>query len=252
MGRFGAVSQKRYGLIDSFRGFTLLSMLIYHLAYDIICIFGGNFDWFTQPWVMAWERSISFSFVVISGVSLNFSRHAYRHGLIVNACGLVITAVTAIVIPDQIIIFGILNCIGCSMIITRALRHLLERIEPFFGAVVSFFLFGFAFGLPLRYLGFFDVRLTSLPDWLYSLRPLAVLGLYDNNFFSADFFPLIPWLFLFFCGFFIWRAIEKAGKEKLFLFGVPALDFIGRYTLWIYLIHQPLFMGICFLIFGGI
>ena len=64
MGRFGAVSQKRYGLIDSFRGFTLLSMLIYHLAYDIICIFGGNFDWFTQPWVMAWERSISFSFVV--------------------------------------------------------------------------------------------------------------------------------------------------------------------------------------------
>ena len=40
--------------------------------------------------------------------------------------------------------------------------------------------------------------------------------------------------------------------ERFFKIKIPALDFIGRYTLWIYLIHQPLLMGVCFLIFGGI
>ena len=95
------------------------------------------------------------------------------------------------------------------------------------------------------------VSLLRLPDALYRFRPLAAVGLPDAGFYSTDYFPLVPWLFLFVCGFFGWRALVSLNADRFFVRGVPLLDVVGKYTLWIYLIHQPLLMGVCFLMFGG-
>ena len=252
MERQSTVSGVRYRLIDTLRGLSLLSMLAFHFCYDVFVIYGGSFEWTLHPAVAAWERSICVSFILISGMALNFSRHAYRRALIINACGLVITLVTWLFMPGQIILFGILNGIGCAMLVTQALRRRLEKCNPFAGAAVSLLLFGLSYGLPFRYFGFFEWRLCALPEALYQCPPLAALGLPADGFFSADYFPLLPWLFLFVCGFFVWRAIVRLRADRLFLRGLPVLDFIGKHTLWIYMIHQPLLMGICFLMFGGI
>ncbi len=249
MGRHGNL-RGRYSLIDALRGLALLNMLAFHFLYDVFVVYGGSFEWTQLTWVIVWERYICFSFILISGVSLNFSNHAIKRGLIVNACGLLITLVTAIAVPSQIIIFGILNLIGCAMLLDRPLKKLAEKLDPLLGASVSLALFAFFYGLPMRYVGFFGIPLIRLPDALYCFPPLAVIGLPDKGFFSTDYFPLVPWLFLFVCGFFIWRCIVKAGAEQFFGRRVPVLDFIGKYTLWIYMIHQPVLMGICFLIFG--
>lgn len=249
MGRHGNL-RGRYSLIDALRGLALLNMLAFHFLYDVFVVYGGSFEWTQLPWVIVWERYICFSFILISGVSLNFSNHAIKRGLIVNACGLLITLVTAIAVPSQIIIFGILNLIGCAMLLDRPLKKLAEKLDPLLGASVSLAFFAFFYGLPMRYVGFFGIPLIRLPDALYCFPPLAVIGLPDKGFFSTDYFPLVPWLFLFVCGFFIWRCIVKAGAEQFFGRRVPVLDFIGKYTLWIYMIHQPVLMGICFLIFG--
>lgn len=252
MGRQGVVSGKRYCLIDSLRGLALVNMLVFHFLYDIYMVYGVDPRWAMYPGVVAWERYICVSFILISGISLNFSRHAYRRGLIINACGLLITAVTALVMPEQIIIFGILNLIGCSMLLTQALRKWLEKLNPFVGAAVSFALFAFFFGVSRQYLGFFDVRLLELPDALYRANYFAAFGIHNSEFFSADYFPLFAWMFLFICGFFLWRAVCALRWEQAFTFKIPVLGFIGKYTLWIYMIHQPILMGICFLIFGRI
>ena len=246
------MSRNRYSLIDALRGLALINMLAFHFLYDVFVVYGDNYSWALHPWVVAWERYICISFILISGVSLNFSRHAYRRGLIVNACGLLITAVTALIVPEQIIIFGILNLIGCSMILTQAARKLLEKLNPFAGTAVSFALFAFFYGVSNQYVGFFDVRLLGRPDPLYRTNFFAVFVRHNRDFFSADYFPLFAWLFLFVCGFFLWRAVCALQWERFFKLKIPVLDFIGRYTLWIYMIHQPLIMGICFLIFGGI
>ena len=246
------MSSTRYSLIDALRGFALVNMLAFHFLYDFFVVCGDNYSWALQPWVVVWERFICISFILISGISLNFSRHAYRRGLIVNACGLLITAVTAVVMPEQIIIFGILNLIGCSMILIQVLRKWLEKLNPFAGAAASFALFAFFYGVSNQYVGFFDVSLLELPDPFYRTNYFAAFGIHNSDFFSADYFPLFAWLFLFVCGFFLWRAVCMLRWERFFKIKIPALDFIGRYTLWIYLIHQPLLMGVCFLIFGGI
>lgn len=244
------MSKERYRLIDALRGLALVNMLVFHFLYDCFMVYGFDTRWALYPGVVVWERYICVSFIVISGISLNFSRHAYRRGLIVNACGLLITLVTALVMPEQIIIFGILNLIGCSMILTQAARKLLDKVNPFVGAAVSFILFAFFFGVSEQYLGFFNLRLLELPDSLYRANYFAAFGIHNGDFFSTDYFPLFAWFFLFVFGFFLWRVFCALRWEKVFKINIPVLGFIGKYTLWIYMIHQPVLMGICFLIFG--
>ena len=244
------MSKERYRLIDALRGLALVNMLVFHFLYDCFMVYGFDTRWALYPGVVVWERYICVSFIVISGISLNFSRHAYRRGLIVNACGLLITLVTALVMPEQIIIFGILNLIGCSMILTQAARKLLDKVNPFVGAAVSFILFAFFYGVSEQYLGFFNLHLLELPDSLYRANYFAAFGIHNNDFFSTDYFPLFAWFFLFVFGFFLWRVFCALRWEKVFKINIPVLGFIGKYTLWIYMIHQPVLMGICFLIFG--
>jgi len=243
-------SRGRYGLIDTIRGAALLNMIAYHLCYDIFIVYGVWEGFLNSPWAIVWERLICGAFILVSGMSLHFSRHPYRRGLLVNLCGLLITAATLLFMPDQTIWFGVLNLLGCAMMIIYALRGFINRIPPAAGMAVSFLLFAGLFGLPHGYLGFFSVKLIQLPTWLYGCRFLAPLGLPARGFMSADYFPLIPWIFLFLCGYCLWELIIGTGRQELFRPRVPALNVIGRYSLWIYLFHQPVLYGICILIFG--
>ena len=74
----------------------------------------------------------------------------------------------------------------------------------------------------------------------------------DFGFFSTDYFSLIPWIFLFVAGYFLHRVLEEEGlNEKLFAKGnVPVLNWIGRHSLIVYLLHQPILYGLGILIFG--
>ena len=242
--------KKRYRLIDTLRGVALVNMVAFHFCYDYYVIYGNDVYWPSHTATVVWERMICCAFILLSGVSLNFSRHGFRRGLIVSACGLAVTLVTLIAMPDELILFGVLTCIGLCMLITQALRGLLEKCNSFFGAAASFLLFAFFYGLPRGFLGFFDTAFFALPEQLYRFRPLALIGLPDEGFISSDYFPLLPWLFLFVCGFFVWRAVVLLRAERFFLRGVPGLEQLGRYSLWIYMAHQPVLMGVCVLLFG--
>ena len=242
--------KKRYPLIDAIRGWAVVAMIAYHLAYDIFCVFGVYDDFDRLAGVVVVERIICCTFIIISGISVNFTSHGYRRGVIVNLCGFLVTAVTVIFIPSEAVWFGVLNLIGCSMLITYALRGVFNRIRPGVGMIASLLLFAFFDGLPEGYLGFFRIELIQLPESLYSCRYLAYLGLPDGDFFSADYFPLLPWIFLFFFGYFLWRDICGLGLDSGFTRKIPVLDFIGRHSLVIYLLHQPILYGVCYLILG--
>lgn len=234
-------NKKRYHLIDSIRGFAVINMVLFHLMYDIYMIYFTN-NWASQPLVILWERFICFTFILISGMSFNFSRNTWKNGIMVSLMGFVVTAVTVIAMPSQAIWFGILNLLGCSMLIASPLKVYTEKIPPLVGAAVSLLLFAITYGIPRHFIGFFSIRLVELPQSLYQCKYLAFLGFPSPDFRSTDFFPLLPWVFLFFAGVFIWKLIEKHHAEKYFEKKIPVLNVIGKYSLWIYLAHQPVIM----------
>lgn len=241
--------KKRYCLIDSIRGFALLNMILFHLLYDIFEIYGQG-GWAMNTYVAAWERFICCSFIIISGISFNFSHHAYKRGIIISLCGFLVTIVTVAAIPSQAVWFGILNLLGCCMLIAQPLRVYLEKIRPIAGMAVSFVIFMLTYAVPRGYIGIFDFRLIALPDFLYGCKYLSFLGFKSADFHSTDYFPIIPWIFLFIFGYFLWRFISQRGYDKYFVYKVPVLDILGRYSLWIYLAHQPIIMAVLMIIYG--
>ena len=98
-------------------------------------------------------------------------------------------------------------------------------------------------------LGFEGLELLELPDFLYRNAATAYLGFPPGGFVSGDYYPLIPWLFLYLSGYFFWRCFGgKSQVQKVLSFKVPVLAFLGRHSLLVYLIHQPVCFGVVYLI----
>ena len=239
--------KNRYYLIDSLRGFWIINMVVFHLLYDLFVIFYPN-NLFENPLVYVWERFICSSFIFISGISLNFSKNAYKRGILLNIYGFIITVVTTLAIPSEAIWFGILNLLGCSILILQALREYAEKFHPLIGAFMSFLLFTILYGIPYRHIGLFGLKILNLPDILYSVKYLAFLGLPSADFHSSDYFTINPWIFLYFTGFFVWKLIKSASIDSFFKIKIPVLDVIGMKSIWIYILHQPVIFGICMLL----
>ena len=242
--------KQRYSLLDAIRGLAVINMIAFHLLYDIFCVFGVWPGFPLSSPVVIWERFICCTFIIVSGIAINFSRHGYRRGIIVSLCGIVITVITLIFMPEESIFYGVLTFIGAAMLVTFALRNLLGKIKPIIGAVVFFVLFALSYGIPSRYIGFFSIPTITLPNTMYQYRWLAFFGFPDGGFCSSDYFPFIPWIFLFIFGFYLWRVFEQRGWDRFFTKKIPVLDFIGRHSLIIYMIHQPILYGICYIIFN--
>ena len=90
----------------------------------------------------------------------------------------------------------------------------------------------------------------ALPAGLYSTRLLTPLGFPYPGFRSSDYFPLLPWFFLYLCGYFLGGIVAAHPRwQRPLTRNVPALGAVGRKALPIYLIHQPLCMLVCIIVF---
>ncbi len=244
------MSRERYHLLDTVRGLLLINMIAYHGLYDVVHIMGVPIGWYTGPIGYVWQQGICWGFILLSGFCFRLSRHPLRHGLTVLGAGVLVTVVTAIAMPSERIIFGVLYLLGLSALIQCAVWALWSRLglPPFpagLGLALSALMFLLTREVPAGYIGFEGLRLCSLPSWLYSWDFLAVLGFPGPGFWSSDYFPVIPWVFLYLCGYFLWRLIGSRQRvmDKLRP-GIRPLAFLGRHSLLVYLLHQPVLMAV--------
>ena len=141
---------KRYYLLDSLRGISTVSMVAFHLCYDIFMMYGLNTSWYFYPMTAVWERSICVMFILLSGMCLNFSGNGIKRGVLLNLAGFAVTCVTVIAEPNQAVWFGVLNLIGCSMMIVSVLSDNLKKISPLSGALISLLLYAVSYDLQKR------------------------------------------------------------------------------------------------------
>ncbi len=245
------MSTKRYAVLDSLRGLTLISMIAYHATWDMAYLFDikGNWAWFESDWSYAWQQSICWSFILLSGFCWSFGRRKWKRGLLVLAAGAVISAVTLLVMPDDRILFGVLTFLGSAMLLLIPLDKVLRKCEPVWGGVVSAVLFFVTRNVNDRELGFEGIHLVDLPEGLYHGWLATYVGFTERGFFSTDYFSLLPWMFLFLVGYFLygifrkknWFGILEKGKCQL-------LEMLGKHSLLIYMLHQPLVYGVLWVV----
>ncbi len=240
------IKTSRYDLIDALRGITIISMILFHYSYDVLIMFGRDPGWYSRTSTHIWQQTICWSFILISGFVWPWGQKKnLRRGIVLNLCGLLVTAVTFFVMPSEVIWFGVLNFIGCAVLLMIPLHHLTEKIPPYAGILISFLLFLLFRNVQNGMLGFGSLLQIRLPEALYTTKLLTPLGFPYPGFRSSDYFPLLPWFFLYLCGWFGNRIFMRHPSwQKAAHLYIPFLTEIGRKSIWIYLLHQP----VCFLI----
>ncbi len=239
----------RYALLDELRGLDLINMIAYHALWDLIFLFGVQADWYFEWQGRLWQFCICSVFILLSGFCVPFGRHTFRRGWVVFGSGALVTAVTLIFMPADRVVFGVLTFLGSAMLLTALCRPLLEKIPAGWGLAASLVLFAVCYPISSGYLGVGSLQ-VALPEALYANYFTAYFGFIPWWFYSTDYFPLLPWLFLFWAGWFLHRVIGRRRMEPLRRSVCAPLGWLGRNSLVIYLLHQPLLYGAFLLIFS--
>ena len=252
----------RWDGLDTLRGADLVSMMLYHAAWDLVYVFGIPWAWYGSYGAYLWQQSICWTFLLLSGYCFHLGHRRLRRGLLVSGSGALVSAAMLLFMPENRVFWGVLSLLGAAVLVTISLDKYFQKIPAPAGAAGSFLLFlltrdvpGHTLGLGWLVVQFPGVASRSdmaslaaalslrLPDWLYRNDWTAVLGFPHAGFYSTDYFPLLPWLFLFWTGYFLYRLRPPAALPFAHL-RLPVLTALGRWSLPVYLLHQPVIYGI--------
>lgn len=223
------MKNKRIWELDALRGLCIIGMVGVHLIYDLVELY-GIWNWEYSPVFSLIKNWGGVAFLLISGICATLGSRSLRRGVTVFGCGLLVTAVTYLFAPELVITFGVLHCLGICMI----MWHFLKNLPTWAAAALAALL----------------ILLGALTDTVSVSVPwLSWLGFREPGFFSPDYFPLLPNLGFFLLGTVIGRTLYS--KKETLLPRVntanPLIRFLllcGRHSLWIYLLHQPVLMGL--------
>ncbi len=244
------IAVKRYAGLDGLRGCILISMILYHGTWDMVYIFGKQWAWFESSVAHVWQQSICWGFILLSGFCWSFSKKPWKRGLITFVAGAIVTIVTKLFMPESIIIFGVLTFLGSSMLLMIFLDKGLRRCNPVLGVLLFFVLFVITRNVNYGYLGFEQWNWVALPKELYANWFTTYLGFIQPGFFSTDYFGIFPWVFLFVTGFFLQGVFRKWDWLEPFTDSrCKWLEWLGRHSLIIYMLHQPVVYGLLYVFY---
>ncbi len=243
-----SIVNQRFWEVDNLRGLAIIMMVTYHFIFDLT--FFGIFPFNIYSgflWYFARITAVTFIFVMGLSLTLSYSRAEIigdkkagsfekylKRGLKIFSLGLGVTLVTWIFIPSEFIIFGVLHFIGIAIIISYPLIKS-KNLNLYLG--IFFILVG-----------------TYLGNFTFNFNWLLWLGFIPQNFQTVDYFPIFPWFGVVLLGLYFGRILYK-NYQRQFKFPdiserhvVRGFSFLGKNSLLIYLIHQPIIILILYML----
>lgn len=217
--------------LDTLRGAAILLMIVFHIVVDLTEFYDYGIEYLSGPWY--WEGKFSaVLFMGIAGASAVINRRLIPRGLQVFGCGLLVSAATYWFDPSTFVRFGILHLIGVSILTCPMLLRFRLAWLPLLAAGC------FAAGKSIA-------LLTADHSWFLPF------GITPVNFTSMDYYPLLPWYGVFVLGTWVAKMLrlpDRVLKARLMPAPDNPLAAAGRHSLPIYLVHQPLLLGLLYLL----
>ncbi|TDL81930.1 DUF1624 domain-containing protein [Palleronia sediminis] len=226
-----AAPAQRIAWIDRARGVALIAMIVYHFSFDLS--FLGIVDWPVggHPLWRGFAMAIAGSFIALAGLSLAIAaqgglrwRPYLRRLLRIAAAAAVVTVATWAAMPWPVW-FGILHAIATFSVLALPFVLLPARIGAPAAALAGIVVFA--------------------GQWLF-VSPifaspwLTPLGLSPTPLPSFDYEPIFPWFALMLLGVALAPVVPlRRGPVA----GDPVAR-MGRNSLAIYLLHQPILLGL--------
>ncbi len=218
--------RERVHMLDLLRGVMILLMVGHHLLYDLSYVFGLPAWLVDNPFIRVASPLGAGIFIAMSGATAWISRSNWKKGLRILAAAAAVTLVTFFHDREAVIVFGILHFLGVSTLLYAALERLWKRVPRTIMPAVCGALF--ALSLLLR-------RIVSADGWY-----LVPLGFPPAGFVTLDYFPLLPWFSVYLLGVWLGSLIfARRMPDWFYRARSPFFEKCGRWSLWIYLLHQP-------------
>jgi len=218
--------------LDALRGVAILAMVVYHFCFDLRYFGVARWDFEHDIRWLAARTLILSSFLLIAGISAALARRDPaadarwpRHVAVIGGAALLVTAASAMMFPRSFIWFGVLHAIALSLLLARPL---IDRPRAAVAAGVIVIAAG-----------------VMLSSQHFDNRMLGWLGFMTGKPMTEDYVPLFPWSGVLFLGIAAGHALVASNFAMLApLARMPrALRLLGRHSLAVYLVHQPLLLG---------
>jgi uncharacterized membrane protein len=228
----------RVDVVDLARALALVGMAVYHLSWDLADFrLAPPMLPFTPPMRLL-SHIVASAFLVLVGLSLALAhrrgldpRAFWRRFAIVAGAAALVTAGSFVFAPSEPITFGILHCIAVASLLAW----------PFVNAPAWASLAMGVAAIAAPQLG----RSTLFdPPWL------LWLGLGEALPNTLDWRPLLPWAGVVFLGMGVARLpgvltwLKRPERWRAVSAPARAICFAGRHSLPIYLVHQPILIGL--------
>ncbi len=233
-------SRPRFAIIDIIRGVAIIAMAAYHLCWDLSYFrFIAADVGYDPEWVLI-ARSILAVFLFLAGVSLVLGhgdgirwQRFWRRWIFVLLGALAITVATYFAFPQSFVYFGVLHAIALFSLLGLAF----VRTPLWLAAVVA----AVVIALPFFY-----------SDPLFNEKAWSWLGFWQVPPPANDLVPVFPWFGAVLVGIIAARLVLASGWSARLAAIAPSgrlprlLAFLGRWSLLIYLLHQPILLGLIY------
>jgi uncharacterized membrane protein len=227
-------SHARVAGVDAIRGAAICLMVVYHFLFDLNWFHVIRADFNDDVFWLAFRAVVVSMFLLVAGVSLvlaaraGMSRHRFwRRIAVVGVCAILVSAASYVTFPRTFITFGILHCIVVTSILAWPLvRHPWISL----GLGIAIIVAGLIVQLPM-----FDAR------WL------NWIGFTTHKPPTEDYVPLFPWMGALLIGVALGNWLAARGFKPLDPLSrtTPAwLTWLGRHSLIVYMVHQPVMVGV--------
>ncbi len=233
----GGVAPSRIAAVDALRGLAIVAMIVYHFAFDLRYFNVTRSDFENDLFWLTARAAIVASFLALAGISLVLADRAAvptarfaRRVAVIAACALAASVGSYFLFPRTYITFGILHCIAVSLVLARPL---VRRPGLALGLGAAVIVAGLTLALPA-----FDTRALSWIGFTTVKPP------------TEDYVSLFPWLGVMLAGIAAGHALLRASFAPVaFLQNAPAaLRWLGRHSLLAYMIHQPILIGVLWIL----
>lgn len=207
--------------LDLLRGLAVLGMIIFHFLFVLDFFDIHHFDLSTNTWLVL-ARIVQFTFLILVGIGITFSRNNLKRGASVLIAALIVTLATYLAEPELYVRFGILHLIALSILLLAPFKKL-KYLNLFLAAIILL-------------INYFISQIAT------SSLPLIIIGFHPLQFASLDYFPLIPWIALPLIGIYLGNTIYAKRLpliDNRYISPLKPLLFLGRHALPIYLLHVP-------------
>jgi uncharacterized membrane protein len=227
---------ERIAALDAARGLALLAMIAFHFAFDLAYFRITASDFYHDPFWLHSRTAILSSFLLIAGVSLVLADRSPRgrgrfwfHVARIAAWAIAVSVGSWLLFPRSYIWFGVLQAIAVSLVLIRPL--------------VAHPRAALALGMVVILAG----NLVSAP--LFDGRPLGWIGFATVKPVTEDYVPLFPWTGVMLVGIALGHVlVGNRFRAIAALSRLPRVfPWLGRHSLVIYLVHQPLLIGMLYL-----